>query len=159
MRRRFTPVHGVLIVLLVLGVIWAAEVALEGRLNPQGFLPVSPGTDQQVRINLADLKPQDVRFYRFLNAGNQEVRFFVGRDGTGQVQVAFDADEQCAKAKRGFRHEGEWMVCNKCDKAFRLSQTNANGQGCTPIPLRFREDGQQLVLAEADILQGWRLFR
>jgi len=156
---RFKPIHGVLIVLLVLGAIWAAEVALEGRLNPQGFTQVSPGPDRQVKIDLADLKPLDVRFYRFLNAGNQEVRFFVGRDGTGQVQVAFDADEQCAKMKRGFRHEGEWMVCNKCDKAFRLSQTNSNGEGCSPIPLRFREEGRELVLAESDILQGWRLFR
>jgi len=157
--RRFTPVHGILIVLLVLGVVWGAEMALEGRLNPSGFRQVSPGTDGQVRISLADLKPQDVRFFRFLNAGNQEVRFFVGRDGAGHIQVAFDANEQCAKAKRGFRHEGEWMVCNKCDKAFRLMDTNSRGEGCTPIPVRFREAGQELVLAEADVLQGWRLFR
>ena len=157
--RRFKPVHGVLIVLAVLGAIWGAEVALEGRLNPKGFEQVAPGRDGAVRIPLADLKPQDVRFFRFLNASNQEVRFFVGRDGTGQVQVAFDANETCAKTKRGFRHEGEWMVCNKCEKAFRLAETNSHGEGCTPMPLRFREDGQELVLAEADILQGWRLFR
>jgi uncharacterized membrane protein len=157
--RRFKPIHGILIVLLVLGVVWGAEVALEGRLNPKGFKQVMPGRDGQVRISLADLQPQDVRFYRFLNTGNQEVRFFVGRDGAGQVQVAFDANEQCAKSKRGFRHEGEWMVCNKCDKAFRLAETNSHGEGCTPIPVRFRENGQELVLAEADVLQGWRLFR
>ncbi|HEX9944620.1 MAG TPA: Fe-S-containing protein [Thermoanaerobaculia bacterium] len=157
--RRFKPVHGILIVLLFLGLIWGAEVALEGRLNPKGFERVSPGRDGQVRISLADLKPQDVRFYRFLNAGNQEVRFFVGRDGAGHVQVAFDANEECAKMKRGFRHEGEWMVCNKCDKSFRLSEVNSGGQGCQPIPVRFREEGDQLVLAEADVLQGWRLFR
>ena len=156
---RFKPLHGILIVLLVLGVVWAAEVTLAGRLNPSGFERVSPGRDGQVRISLADLKPQDVRFFRFLNAGNQEVRFFVGRDGAGRVQVAFDANEQCAKQKRGYRHEGEWMVCNKCDKAFRLAETNDHGEGCTPIPLRFREEGGELVLAEADVLQGWRLFR
>lgn len=157
--RRFKPIHGILIVLAVLGAIWGAEVALEGRLNPKGFEQVSPERDGTVRINLADLKPQDVRFFRFLNSSNQEVRFFVGRDNSGQVQVAFDANETCAKTKRGFRHEGEWMVCNKCDKAFRLAETNSHGEGCTPVPLRFRESGQELVLAEADILQGWRLFR
>ncbi|HEY0512784.1 MAG TPA: Fe-S-containing protein [Thermoanaerobaculia bacterium] len=156
--RRFKPVHGVLIVLLVWGAIWGAEVALEGRLNPSGFRQVMPERGA-VRIDLASLKPQEVRFFRFLNSGNQEVRFFVGRDGTGQVQVAFDADEQCAKGKRGFRHEGEWMVCNKCDKAFRLNTVNSGGEGCTPIPLHHRVEGQELVLAESDILQGWRLFR
>jgi len=29
---------------------------------------------------------RQVRFYRFLNRGNQEVRFFVGRDAQGTVQ-------------------------------------------------------------------------
>lgn len=157
--RRFKPVHGVLIVLLFLGAVWGAEIALEGRLNPSGFQTVSPERDGRMRISLAGLKPEDVRFYRFLNSGNQEVRFFVGKDAAGHVQVAFDANEQCAKGKRGFRHEGEWMVCNKCDKAFRISEVNSGGEGCTPIPLHHQVDGTELVLAENDVLQGWRLFR
>ena len=102
--RRFKPVHGVLIVLLVLGVAWGAEVILEGRLNAAGFQRVAP-VQGQVRIDVADLKPQEVRFFQFLNSGNQEVHFFVGRDKAGQIQVAFDADETCAKYKRGF-HQG-----------------------------------------------------
>ncbi|HEY3570348.1 MAG TPA: Fe-S-containing protein [Thermoanaerobaculia bacterium] len=155
--RRFKPVHGVLIVLAVLGVIWGAEVALEGRLNSSGFQKVSPDRGQ-VRINVADLKPQEVRFFQFLNAGNQEVHFFVGRDRGGQLQVAFDANEQCAKFKRGYRHEGEWMVCNKCDKAFRLTGINSGGEGCSPIPVQHQVAGSELVLAESDILRGWRLF-
>ncbi len=155
--RRFKPVHGVLIVLAVLGVIWGAEVALEGRLNSSGFQKVSPDRGQ-VRINVADLKPQEVRFFQFLNAGNQEVHFFVGRDKEGQLQVAFDANEQCAKFKRGYRHEGEWMVCNKCDKAFRLTGINSGGEGCSPIPVQHQVAGSELVLAESDILRGWRLF-
>ena len=148
-----------LIVLLAWGAIWGAEVLLEGRMNPSGFKQVSPDRQGNVQIDLANLKPQEVRFYRFLNSGNQEVRFLVGRDGSGQVQVAFDANEQCAKSKRGFRHEGEWMVCNKCDKAFRLAEVNTGGQGCQPIPLHHQVEGAELVLAENDILQGWRLFR
>ncbi|PYQ56570.1 MAG: hypothetical protein DMF53_25145 [Acidobacteria bacterium] len=91
--RRFKPVHGLLIVLAVLGVIWGAEVASEKRLNSSGFQVVTPDRGGQVRIDVADLKPQEVRFFQFLNAGNQEVHFFVGRDNTGQVQVAFDASE------------------------------------------------------------------
>jgi uncharacterized membrane protein len=155
--RRFKPVHGVLIVLLVLGVAWAAEVALEARLNSAGFQAVKP-VQGQVRIDVADLKPQEVRFFQFLNSGNQEVRFFVGRDKNGTVQVAFDADETCAKYKRGFRQEKEWMVCNKCDKAFHLTEVSAGGEGCSPVPVRHQLAGSELVLAESDILQGWRLF-
>jgi uncharacterized membrane protein len=155
--RRFKPVHGVLIVLLCLGALWGAEVVLEGRLNSSGFQRVAPSRGE-VRVDVAALKPQEVRFYQFLNSGNQEVRFFVGRDRTGRVQVAFDADETCAKYKRGFRREGEWMVCNKCDKAFRLTEVHTGGEGCSPVPVQHRLEGSQLVIAETDILQGWRLF-
>jgi uncharacterized membrane protein len=111
-----------------------------------------------VRIAAEGIGPRQVKFYRFLNPSNQEVPFFVGRDDAGHLQVAFDANEQCAKFKRGFRHDGEWMVCNKCDKAFRLLEINSGGEGCTPIPVHHQLAGSELVLAETDILQGWRLF-
>lgn len=137
--------------------IWGVQTYLEARLNPSGFVRVSP-TNGQVRIDIADLAPAEVRFYRFLNSGSQEVRFFVGRDPEGHVQVAFDASDSHAKVGRGFRHEGEWVVDNKCDSAFRLSEVNKGGGGCKPIPLRHQLEGDQLVLAEADILAGWRLF-
>jgi uncharacterized membrane protein len=157
--RRFKPIHGILVVLVFVGIILFADMALEGRLGASGFERVSPGRDGSVRIDVADLQPQEVRFYRFLNTGNQEVKFFVGRDAAGHVQVAFDANEACAKTKRGYSHDGEWLVCNKCDKSFRLSEVNAGGGGCKPVPLAHRLQGSELLLAEADILQGWRLFR
>jgi uncharacterized membrane protein len=157
--RRFKPIHGVFVVLLFVAVILVGELALEGRLNHSGFERVSPGTDGAMRIDVSKLAPQEVRFFRFLNTGNQEVKFFVARDAAGQVHVAFDANEQCAKAKRGYRHEGEWVVCNKCDKAFRLAEVNAGGGGCKPVPLKHRVNGGELLLAEGDVLQGWRLFR
>jgi len=156
--RRFKPIHGIVLVLLFVGAVLAAELALEGRLGSSGPQRVSPGRDGLVRVSLSGLDPLQVRFFRFLNAGNQEVRFFVGRDGAGHVQVAFDANEPCARTKRGFRAEGEWLVCNKCDKSFRLAEVNAGGGGCKPVPLEHRVDGDELVIAEADILKGWRLF-
>jgi uncharacterized membrane protein len=148
----------VFVVLLFLGAVLVADMALDGRFGGSDLELVRPERGQ-VQINLADLKPQDVRFYRFLNSGNQEVHFFVGRDAAGNVQVAFDANEDCAKLKRGFRHEGEWMICNKCDKSFRLSEVNAGGGGCKPIPLEHRVEGDKLLLAENDVLKGWSLFR
>ena len=138
--------------------VWGAQAALEGRLNPSGFRQVTPERDGTLRIGVADLKPQEVRFYRFLNSGNQEVRFLVGRDKEGEVQVGFDASETHGKNGRGFRHEGEWLVDNKCDTASRLAEVNASRGGCRPVPLKHRIEGNQLVLAEDDILQGWRLF-
>jgi uncharacterized membrane protein len=157
--RRFKPIHGVFVVLVFVAAVLTADYVLEGRLGAGGSERVSPGRDGMVRVSLAGLEPQQVRFYQFLNPGNQEVRFFVGRDSGGHLQVAFDANELCAKTKRGYRHEGEWLVCNKCDKSFRLSEAGKGGGGCNPVPLRHRVEGEELVIAEADVLGGWRLFR
>lgn len=156
--RRFKPIHGVFVVLLFGAAVLTANHALESRRGGDAE-KVAPGRDGKVRVSLAGLEPQQVRFYHFLNPSNQEVRFFVGRDAGGHVQVAFDANELCFKTKRGYRHEGEWLVCNKCDKSFRLADANKGGGGCNPVPLRHAVEGDELVIAEADILGGWRLFR
>jgi uncharacterized membrane protein len=157
--RRFKPIHGLLVVLLFVGAVVVADMAYEGRLGGSGYSVIRPDRSGMVSVDLDRLKPLDVRFYRFLNAGNQEVRFFVGRDAAGTVQVAFDANEQCAKLKRGYRHDGEWVICNKCDKSFRLAEVNAGGGGCKPIPLEHRVEGDRLLIAENDVLKGWSLFR
>ena len=99
-----------------------------------------------------------MRFYRFLNSGNQEVKFFVGRDGKNTLQVAFDANDICYKTKRGYRHDGDWVTCGKCDKSFRVANVNDGGGGCKPVPLAHTVAGNQLVLEESDILKGWRFF-
>jgi len=157
--RRFKPIHGILLVLVFMGALVFAQKAYEGDLKGERYELVTPGRDGGMTVDLSGLGPNQVRFFRFLNRGNQEVRFFVGKDGQGVTQVAFDASETCAKTKRGFHHQGEWVVCNKCDKAFKLTEINAGGGGCKPVPLAHQIAGNQLRLAENNVLEGWRLFR
>jgi len=157
--RRFRPIHGVLLVLVFTAAVVVGQMAYEGQFKSAGYELVIPERDGSMNLDLSKLGPQQVRFFRFLNRGNQEVKFFVGRDAEGVVQVAYDASETCAKTKRGFHAKDGWVVCNKCDKSFKLSEINAGGGGCKPIPLAHRVEGNQLKLAENDVLQGWRLFR
>lgn len=156
--KRIKPVQAFTLVLGALCLLWGVEYWVEQRHHQGDFTRVTPDNRGEVRIATSDIRPLNVRFFRFLNSGNQEVKFFVGRDPAGHLQVAFDANETCAKGKRGYRPDGEWVVCNKCDKAFRLTEVNAGGGGCKPVPLAFREDGGEIRVAEAEILKGWRLF-
>jgi len=155
--RKFRPAHGIALVVLLLVAFLGLE-ALLGRHGRQ-FQRVSPDPSGQVVIPVGDLSPLEVRFFRFLNSGNQEVKFFVGRDASGRIQAAFDASESDFKRRRGFRAEGAWVVNNKCDTATRLEEVNDGRGGCAPVPLKHRVDGDRLVLAESDILEGWRYFR
>lgn len=154
--QRFRPWHGIVLVVAFFAVFVLADRHLDGGSR---YERVGPDDDGQVRIGVGDLEAGDIRFYRFLNYGNQEVKFFVGRDREGAIQVAFDANQICFKRKRGFEADDDWLICRVCEKAFRLSGVNDGGTGCSPIPVAHRVEGDELVLAEADVLEGWRLFR
>lgn len=156
---RFRPIHGILTIVLFVAGGLVVELALAGRLGKNGFQQVKAGPDQLVTIDVAKLAPLEVRYFRYLNPANQEVKFFVGRDGGGTIQVAFDASEVCFKTKRGFKAHGEWVVCKKCDKAFRLAGVNDGKGGCEPVQLAHRVVGERVLIAEQDVLAGWRYFR
>jgi len=155
---RLRPVHAILVVALVIAAVLAAQYLFEGGAARASYIQVRPDAQGSVVIPVGDLAPGNVRFYRFLNHANQEIDFFIGRDGQGTVQAGFDASEICMKKRRGFRHEGEWMVCNFCDKAFHLKDVNADGGGCAPVALKHQLDGDRVLLTENDLLGGWRLF-
>jgi uncharacterized membrane protein len=156
---RVRPIHAFLAVALFTALVVVADYAWEGGFGHAGYTMVRPDASGQVVVGVADLEPRQVRFYRFLNAGNQEVKFLVGRDRFGTVQVGFDASETHSILGRGFRHEGDWLVDNKCDSAVRLERVNEGGRGCRPVPLAHRVEGDRVVLAEQDVLRGWRYFR
>jgi uncharacterized membrane protein len=153
--RRFKPIHGIVLVVTFVVVVFLAA----GGWGHADLERVGPDGDGLVRVDVGDLEPGEVRFYRFLNSGNQEVKFFVGRDPEGVIQTAFDANEICYKKKRGYKPQGEWVICQFCDKAFRLSEVNEGRGGCAPVPLRHRLEGDQAVFTESDMLKGWRFFR
>lgn len=156
---RIKPATALLAVALFSGAVLAADYVLDGGLSRGRYERVRPDRAGEVTIDVGDLQKEEVRFFRFLNAGNQEVRFFVARDRAGTVHSAFDANEICYKMKRGYRHEDGWMVCNKCDKAFRVTSVNEGGGGCSPVPVPHHLDSERLVLHEEDLLRGWRYFR
>lgn len=157
--RRFRPVHGILLLAFFMAAVLVAEWAIDGGFRRSQFERVAPDRNGEVRLAVAGITPGMVKFYRFLNPGNQEVRFFVGRDRRGELQVAFDASENDFKRKLGFRHEEGWLVNNKCETSLRLEEVNAGTSGCRPAVLKHRVDGETLVLREDDVLAGWRYFR
>lgn len=155
--RRFRPVHAVAIVAAVFALVLGAETLVSGKRNP--FERVAPDAQGNVTIDVGGFAPNEVRFFRFLNSGNQEVKFFVGRDARGELLAAFDASDNDFKMKRGFHAADGWIVNNKCTTSFRLTEVNSHPSGCAPVPIQFRANGDQLVITESEILKGWRYFR
>lgn len=154
--KRFRPAHALILVALILG----GGLVLDRAFGGGGrFERVRPDAQGQVVVDLAQIATNEVRFFRFINSGNQEVRFLVGKDTKGGAQVAFDASENDFKMNRGFRAQDGWVISNKCDSSFHLAEINSQPSACAPIPLRFRQTGDKVVLTENDLLEGWRYFR
>lgn len=154
---RVRPIHAIFVVGIFVGAVLVADWAIDLRTRRGKTERVTP-QNGVLELDVAAIAPGQVRFYEFLNPGNQEVRFLVARDRAGAVQVAFDAAENDFKRKLGFRQEGDWLVNNKCETALRLEEVNAGTSGCRPAPLKHRLVGEKLVLQEADVLTGWRYF-
>src|SRR5688500_20405050 len=94
---RFRPWHGMVAVGLVVAAVVFAQRALEGR---PGFAQVSPDEQGAVRSPIADLGPNQVRFYPLLNRGNQGGLFFIGRHRGGAAPGAFAATERHLTPRR-----------------------------------------------------------
>ena len=156
---KLRPIYAAAIVLLFGALVALADYALDGGFRQAGYQRVAPDKSGRLALDVSQLSVGQANFYRFLNYGNQEVKFFLARDLHGEIHAAFDANEICYKTKRGYRHEGEWVVCNKCDKAFRVVGVNEGGGGCKPVPLKHQVAGDQVILQERDVLAGWRFFR
>lgn len=153
---RFRPTHALALVVVLLG----GGILLERTLGQGGrYEFVRPDAAGRIEIDLTTVPANQVRWFRFINSGNQEVKFFVGRDANGVAQVGFDASDNDYKMKRGFRAQDGWVINNKCDSSFRLTEINDHPSGCAPVPVKHRLERDRVVLEESALLEGWRYFR
>jgi len=113
---------------------------------------------QDVQLPLATFSDGAARFYRYTTAGGREIRFFVMRSSDGVVRAAFDACDTCFRDRRGYRQQGDVMVCNKCSRSFRSVDINVLQGGCNPAPLERAVVGDQVVLRAAALEAGEGYF-
>jgi len=126
---------------------------LFGQIPVGGPELVSAGQDGKIRFAAADFSDGKARFYR-LNGQTGPVDFFVVRSHDGVIRSAFDTCDVCYKARKGYRQEGDEMVCNNCDQRFRTDMINVVKGGCNPAPLQRQLVGETLVLSTNDIEKG-----
>ena len=148
---------GKIIALLVVVAIAAVGGWLTlGGGTSDGFAAVK-SVSGEVRLDLSAFNDGKAHYYKF--SGNKgEIKFFVVKSIDGVVRAAFDACDVCFPEKKGYRQEGNFMVCNNCGQRFRTDLVNEVKGGCNPAPLLRKIDGQQLVISEQDINNGSSYF-
>jgi uncharacterized membrane protein len=153
---------GVLAILLVAWMLRAnivpstaeASSLSAGDVVQAGDLPVRDGA---VRLPVSTFDDGQARWYTY-PAGPKEIEFFVLKSSDGIIRAAFDACDVCFLAKKGYRQEGDDMVCNNCGQRFPSKLINEVRGGCNPSPLERTIEGDELVIKVEDILAGADYF-
>ncbi len=110
-----------------------------------------------MRLPLSTFDDGLAHFYTY-DVGETTVRFFVLKSSDGVVRAAFDACDVCFAARRGYRQEGNEMVCNNCGRRFPAVLINEVRGGCNPAPLDRTVEGDDLVIRVDDIAAGAGYF-
>ncbi|BCR05508.1 hypothetical protein DESUT3_25770 [Desulfuromonas versatilis] len=115
--------------------------------------PLVSATGGQITIPVAKVSDGQAHFFSFQD-GQKIIDFFVLKSEDGVIRAALDTCDVCYREKKGYRQEGNHMVCNNCDQKFRSNMINEAKGGCNPAPLNRTVQGDQVVIAAADLLQG-----
>jgi uncharacterized membrane protein len=146
------------IAVLILAVIAVGGWFLMGPKAAGGPEVVSAGQDGMIKFESTDFSDGKAKFYRF-NDQSGPIDFFVVRSHDGVIRSAFDTCDVCYKALKGYRQEGDEMVCNNCDMRFKTDMINVVKGGCNPAPLKRQQVGKTVVIAANDIQRGAWYFK
>jgi uncharacterized membrane protein len=114
-------------------------------------------TAGEVKIPLPSLDSGRAIFLKSV-VGGKEIHFFAMKSSDGVYRAAFDACDVCFRSTRGYRQEGDLMVCNNCGQTFPSVQVNEVRGGCNPAPLSRTVSGEYLVIRKADLAAGANFF-
>jgi uncharacterized membrane protein len=110
-----------------------------------------------VRIPLKSLDSGKALFLS-MEAEGRQVHYFALKSPDGAYRAALDACDVCFRANKGYRQEGDRMVCNNCGQTFPLDKIGEVKGGCNPHPLAHKEEAGIMVIAKSDIAAGREYF-
>jgi len=104
-----------------------------------------------IEIPLSEIS-EKAKFYE-----SDEIKFFAIKASDGTIKTAFDACDVCYSSHKGYRQEGNYMVCNNCGNKYPISglgAENLRGGGCWPGYLPSSVEGDQIVIKVTDLEDG-----
>ena len=114
--------------------------------------------DGKITIDASRLDKVQAWHYRYQEDG-KVIRFFVLRDKQGVLRTALDACEQCWKAGKGYKMTDDgFMLCVSCKMKFVLSRIGLVDGGCNPHPFQYIVEGNSVVIATQELMQGTGYF-
>jgi FTR1 family protein len=108
----------------------------------------------QVTIPLAQVSDGDLHRYQAEENGTP-IRFWLYQKPDGKIATVFDACQICGAV--GFYKTASGVVCKNCAAPINPQSVGTPG-GCNPIPLKTSQTADSVIIQEADIAAGARVF-
>jgi FTR1 family protein len=137
------------IVLVTAEFIYAKSVS---ALSPATEVTFTNGS---VSIPLSQASDGDLHRYAARESGTQ-IRFLLYQKPDGKVAAVFDACQICGPV--GFFKGPNGLVCKNCAAPINGQSVGTPG-GCNPVPLHSNATGDAIVIQEADLVAGAKLFQ
>jgi uncharacterized membrane protein len=109
----------------------------------------------QVSIPLTQVADGDLHRFAAQENGT-EIRFWLYKKPDGKVATVFDACQICGAV--GFYKGPNGVVCKNCAAPINPQSVGTAG-GCNPIPLKAEQTSDAVIIKEADIAAGTRMFQ
>jgi len=135
-------------------IIMAAVAACVGSKDKYTKITPENGT---LTIAANQVSDGNAHYYT-VKSGGKDIKFFLVKSSDGVIRAAFDACDVCYPEKKGYRQEGEYMVCNNCGQRFHSSKINIIKGGCNPSPLTRDNKGETIIITMNDIASGVKYF-
>ena len=125
----------------------------------KGVSALSPATEVtfangQVSIPLTQVSDGDLHRFQTQEKG-AEIRFWLYQKPDGKVATVFDACEICGSV--GFYKGPNGVVCKNCSAPINPQSVGTAG-GCNPVPLKATQTADAIIIQEADVAAGGRMF-
>jgi uncharacterized membrane protein len=148
-------------VLVGIFVILSLFLLISGKINFTGNGVFSQNNNQEeIIIQLSQITEQSTWYeYQY---GNTKIKYFAVKSKDGSVKTAFDACDVCFGSKKGYRQEGDYMICNNCGNKYPISglgTENLRGGGCWPGYIPNNIDGESIKIKKSDLERGGYRFK
>ena len=121
-----------------------------------GLSPATEVTFANGKVSIPLSQVADGDLHRFQAKENGvEVRFWLYQKPDGKIATVFDACEICGSV--GFYKSGNGVVCKNCAAPINPQSVGTSG-GCNPVPLKASQTTDAVIIEEADIAGGSRMF-
>ena len=140
----------------IYGVIGAIVIIVLGYfIFGKGITGNVVGVGESITIPLNEIS-EKAKFYEV-----DGVKFFAIKT-RGEIKTAFDACDVCYGSEKGYRQEGDYMVCNNCGNKYAISglgTKNLRGGGCWPGYLPSEVEGENLIIKKSELDKGAYRFK